>query len=77
MSYPRFEKVDEHNIRVIVEAGDEISLKKLLENKEITEKKIKQLQDKLAYIDEVIAQAYKLGIVVEEVKDNTNENENK
>ena len=62
MSYPKYEKVDEHNIRVIVERGDVVSLSKLLENKKLLEQKVKEYQDKLDYISQVIAEAEKLGV---------------
>jgi hypothetical protein len=67
--YPKYEKVDQENIRIIVEKGDVISLSKLLENKKLVEQKLKELQDKLNYINEVIAEAEKLGIVPEVIVD--------
>ncbi len=68
--YPKYEKVDEHNIRVIVEAPNVVSLSKLLENEQTVAKKIEELQTKLNYIREVIEEAKKLG-VVPEVKEET------
>jgi hypothetical protein len=65
MSYPKYEKVDEHNIRVIVEAPNVVSLSKLLENEQTVAKKIEELQTKLKYIREVIEEEKKLGVVLE------------
>jgi len=64
-NFPRYEKVDEYNIRVIVEAPNVVSLSKLLENEQTVVKKIEELQNKLNYIREVIEEAKKLGVVPE------------
>jgi len=37
--FPRFEKVDDHTIRIINEKADEVSLNSLLENKKQLEEK--------------------------------------
>jgi sulfur transfer protein SufE len=72
MSYPKYEKADDHSIRVIVEVPDVISLNKLLENEKMIVKKIEELQNKLNYIREVIEEAKKLNIVPEVKEDKTN-----
>jgi hypothetical protein len=67
--YPRFEKVNDNVIRIIFEKADEVPLAKLLENKKLVEEKIKQMQDTLKSINEIIENAEKLGIVPEEKKE--------
>jgi len=64
--YPRFEKVNDNVIRIIFEKADEVPLAKLLENKKLVEEKIKQMQDTLKNINEILENAEKLGIVAEE-----------
>jgi hypothetical protein len=71
--YPRFEKVNDNVIRIIFEKADEVPLAKLLENKKLVEEKIKQMQDTLKSINEILENAEKLGIVAEE-KDTKSEN---
>ena len=67
--YPRFEKVNDNVIRIIFEKADEVPLAKLLENKKLVEEKIKQMQDTLKSINEILENAEKLGIVPEEKKE--------
>ena len=84
---PKFEKVDENTIRIIVEKIDEVPLttlienrKKLLEYKKTLKKQLKEaitkiseqeeaVNQSLKNIDEILAEAKKLGIVVKEKKE--------
>lgn len=84
MNKPKFEKVDGHTIRIVVEKIDEVPLAKLLENREKlleykktlkeqlkeTIAKIQEQEDavnqSLKNIDEILAEAKKLGIVAKE-----------
>lgn len=74
-NFPRYEKADDHSIRVIVEVPDVISLNKLLDNEQMIVKKIEELQNKLAYIREVIEEAKKLDIKPEEKKEQKSESD--
>jgi hypothetical protein len=65
-NYPRFEKVNEHIIRMIVEKCDEISMNKLIETKKQIEEKQIQLNQTLTSINEILDNAEKLGITPEE-----------
>jgi len=73
MNYPKYEKIDEHTIRIIIEKGDNVPLSKLIENKKIIEEKIKQMQDTLNSINEILTEAEKMGITSEELKEGTKE----
>ncbi len=71
----KFEKVDEHTLRVIAEKVDEIDLGILISNRGVMTDQVNQLEsklkiskDRLAHIDMLIAEAKKLGIK-EEAKD--------
>jgi hypothetical protein len=67
--YPRFEKVDNHTIRIINEKADEVKLSNLLENKKQIEDKIAQLQQVLKNVNEILNNAVELGITPEEKKE--------
>lgn len=69
MLYPKYEKVNEHTIRIIVERGDEIPLTKLVENKRTLETKINQMQEALKTINEILEEAKNMGITPEEKKE--------
>ncbi len=67
--YPKFEKVNEHTIRIINEKADEVKLSNLLENKKQIEDKIAQLQQVLKNVNEILDNAKELGITAEEKKE--------
>lgn len=69
MDYPKFEKVNDNTIRIIVERADEVPLAKLLETKKQLEEKKIQIEISLASINEILDNAEKLGIVPEEKKE--------
>ena len=65
---PKFEKVDTHTIRIIVEKADDVPLAQLLNNrKQLLEQK-KVVEETLKNIDEILVEAKKLGIVAKELK---------
>ncbi len=66
--YPKFEKVNDNVIRIIVEKADEVSLVKLIESKKAIEEKIAQLTTALNNLNEIIENAEKMGIVAVEIK---------
>lgn len=68
MDYPKYEKANDHTIRIIFERADEVPLSKLVENKKQIEEKIKQLTDTLKSINDILANAEQLGITAEEKK---------
>ena len=69
MSYPKFEKVNDNTVRIIVEKADEVPLAKLLELKKMLEEKLAQMTATLNHVNKIIANAEQLGITVPE-KDN-------
>ena len=71
---PKFQKVNDNTIRIIVERAEEIPLAKLLENRKTLLEQKKQLRaevlkqekiidERIKNIDKVLAEAKKLGIV--------------
>ena len=69
MDYPKFEKVNDNIIRIIVERAEEVSLAKLIETKNQLEEKKTQIEASLININEILENATKLGIVPEEKKE--------
>ena len=69
MDYPKFEKVNDNIIRIIVERAEEVSLAKLIETKNQLEEKKTQIEASLLNINEILENATKLGIVPEEKKE--------
>ena len=69
MVYPKFEKVNDNTIRIIVERAEEVSLVKLIETKKQLEEKKTQIEASLININEILENATKLGIVPEEKKE--------
>jgi hypothetical protein len=65
MEYPKYEKVNEHTIRIINEKADDIPLAKILETKKVLEEKRVQIDETLKNIAEILANADQLGIVPE------------
>jgi len=68
----RYEKVDEHSLRVIIDKVSEVSLTTLIKNREIVQQNLEQaeqqaevIKDRLKDIDEVITNAKALGILEE------------
>lgn len=68
----KFEKVDEHTLRIIAEKVDEIGLGILLNNQIVMRDQVKEIEEKLniskerlAQIDMLIVEAEKLGIKAE------------
>jgi hypothetical protein len=72
--YPKYEKVDDNTIRIIVEKADNVSLSKLIETKKAIEAKLIQLQTTLDNINEILKNAEKMGIVAKE-KDRDTKND--
>ena len=77
MQKPKFEKVDDNIIRIIVEKANEVPLAQLIDNRKKLLEQKRQLkkdaleQDKMIdqtikNIDEILAEAKKLGIVAKE-----------
>ena len=63
--YPRYEKIDSCTIKIITEKKDDVPISKLLENKKLITEKIEQMQATLKAINEILAEADKMGIVAE------------
>ena len=63
---PKFEKVDKHTIRIIVERAENVPLAKLVDNKEKILAQKKVLETTLKNLDEILTEAKKLGITAEE-----------
>lgn len=63
---PKFEKVDEHTIRIIVEKSNDVPLAQMLENKKQLIEQKQALELTLKNIDEIIVEAKKLGITAKE-----------
>lgn len=61
-NYPKFEKVDKHTIKVIVEQGNDVTINQLLDNKEKLEVQKEIIEKKLEYIEKVLDEAKKLKI---------------
>jgi len=68
--YPKYEKVNDHVIRIIVEQAEEVTLGKLLETKKQIEEKLIQLGRTLKNINEILDNAKKLEIFNEEKDQN-------
>ncbi len=60
---PRYEKVDNHTIQVIVEKATNLDLAGLIKGREQVAQQIKDLSARLKNIDDVIVKAKELGIV--------------
>lgn len=63
--YPKFEKVDAHTIKIIVEKADAVPLSQLISNREQLLEQKKMIEDTLKNIEEIIENATKLGITPE------------
>lgn len=61
-TYPKYEKEDEFTLGITVPVKDKVTLSKLLANRKSFEEQLKKLQEKIATINEIIAEAEKLGI---------------
>ena len=59
----RYKKIDNHTIQLIVEKATDIDLAKLIEGRDQLIAQIKDLNERLINIKEIIAEADKLGIV--------------
>lgn len=60
--YPKFEKVDDHTIRIINEKADEVKLSSLLENLKELEKKRDQINVVIDNVNTILKNAIELGI---------------
>lgn len=69
MEYPKYEKVNEHTIRIISERADEVPLTKLIETKKKLEENLAQIQQTLNNINDILNNATELGITPEEKKE--------
>lgn len=59
---PRFEKTDNHTLKIIMEKSADIPLTQLLNNKKVLEEEIKKQTATLKNVIDMIAEAKKLGI---------------
>lgn len=69
MAFPRYEKVDDHTIKIVVEKAKNMDLETLIKNRKIMQEQLDIFIQRVKDIDEVIAQAKSLGITVREGKD--------
>lgn len=65
---PKFEKVDKNTIRIIVERAEDVPLAKLVENRVTLLEQKKNIEQTLKNLDEILAEAKKLGIVAKPKK---------
>lgn len=63
MPKPKFEKVDAHTIRIVVERAEDVSLAKLVENRVKLLEQKKNIEQTLKNLDEILEAGKKLGIV--------------
>lgn len=68
MAFPRYEKVDDHTIKIVVEKAKNMDLETLIKNRKIMQEQLDIFIQRVKDIDEVIAQAKSLGITVREGK---------
>lgn len=66
---PKFEKVDDNTIRIIVEKADEVPLARLIETRKQIVEQRDNMNKTLKNIDEILTEAKKLGITPK-LKDN-------
>lgn len=63
---PKFEKVDAHTIRIVVERAEDVPLAKLVENRVTLLEQKKAIEQTLKNLDEILEAGKKLGIVAKE-----------
>lgn len=63
---PKFKKVDNHTIEIIIEKSNKIPLSAIMQNREQLLEKKAQIEKALKNIDEIIENAKKLGITPKE-----------
>jgi hypothetical protein len=68
MEYPKYEKVNEHTIRVISEKAEDVPVNTLLETLKQCEAKKVQLEQLINNIKDILKNADELGITPEEKK---------
>ena len=66
---PKFKKVDKHTIRIIVEKANDVPVAQLLDNKKQLLEQKKSLETTIKNIDEILAEAKRLGITAKTSKD--------
>ena len=62
---PKFAKVDKYTIKITSEQSQAVPVFKLISQRKILAQKIVQLKETLKNMDEIIAEAKKLGISIE------------
>jgi len=65
---PRFEKVDDYHLKVIIEKADKVTVSHLLENQKKLREQRTQINIVLDNIAEMLNEAAKLGVIVEPEK---------
>jgi len=65
--YPKFEKIDDHTIKIITEKANDIPLNAVIQNREQLLQQKAHIEQALKNIDEIIINAKKLGITPEKV----------
>lgn len=71
---PKYEKVDAHTIKVIIEKAEDVPITRLLENKKQFLGEKARIERVLKNIDEMLAEAKKLGITPKPKDANPEEN---
>lgn len=61
-NYPKFEKANEHTIRIVTEKKEEVTLTQLVSVKKQIEAKLAELQERLNNLNLIIDNANLLGI---------------
>jgi len=60
---PKFEKVNDNTIRIIVERAEDVPLAKLVENRAKLLEQKKNIEQTLRNVDEILEAAERLGII--------------
>ena len=60
--YPKFEKVDDHTVRIIMEKANDVPLAQIISNRDQLLQQKTMVEEALKNIEEVLATAKKLGI---------------
>ena len=66
MNKPKFEKVDDNTIKIIVENANDVPLYNIIENKKKLEGQMENIKKTLKNIDEILESAKRLGITAKQ-----------
>ncbi len=66
MPKPKFEKVDDYTIKIIIEKASDVPLSQIIENKKHVLEQKRAIEQALKNINEILEEAKRLGITVKE-----------